>query len=318
METIFDDCQVRSTPRGPYSLRERRAYAVFAAVAAVVVAGMWNAALVDGFGRDVVAARIVGDPDALSTTFAENGFGFGFIFAAVAGVAATFTACNCVVFALLPGLAASGQRASARRSALTTLGFFTAGVVIVGALYGMFIGSLGPTGIAAFNTREVRRGVATTVFSGIGLLMIAWGSIELGLLDGFVRRVSQATRDFFAQPTVKAGILGLMVGAFMIGRPFPVMRDFLVYAASAGSPLYGAAVMIVQGLGQIALMVMLFVAITYGTGQRLPRWASGRPEAMALVSGVSLVGGGTFFVFYWGLAFAYGIGRWGFRLGWYS
>src|SRR5204862_7609541 len=108
------------------------------------------------------------------------------------------------------------------------------------------------------------------------------------------------------------------VGAFMIGRPFPVMRDFLVYAASANSPLYGAAVMVVQGLGQIALMALLFIALTYGTGQRLSRWASGRPEAVALVSGVSLVAGGAFFVFYWGLAFVFGIGRWGFRLGWYS
>ncbi|MEQ1907580.1 MAG: hypothetical protein ABMA15_02105 [Vicinamibacterales bacterium] len=96
------------------------------------------------------------------------------------------------------------------------------------------------------------------------------------------------------------------------------MRDFLTYAAAANSPLYGAGVMVVQGLGQIALMVVIFLALVYGAGQPLSRWVSTRPQRMALLSGVSLIAGGTFFIFYWGLAFAYGIGRWGFRLGWYS
>jgi cytochrome c biogenesis protein CcdA len=109
-----------------------------------------------------------------------------------------------------------------------------------------------------------------------------------------------------------------MVGMFMIGRPFPVMRDFLVYAASAGSPLYGAGVMAVQGLGQIAVMALLFLALAYGTGRRMSAWLSSVPGRGSLVTGLSLVAGGTFFIFYWGLAFAYGIGRWGFKLGWYS
>ena len=318
MDTTFHGAQPVCVVARAYTPRRRAWYAVAAAAAGVLIAGLWNAPLVDGFGRNVVARNIVGDPDLLSNTFAANGFGFGFIFAAVAGVAATFTACNCVVFAILPGLAASSQRTSVRRSALTTLGVFTASVVLVGAAYGMFIGSLGPAGIEAFNVREVRRAVATTVFTALGTMMLVWGALELGLLDAIARRVSPSTRAFFAQPTAKAGILGLMVGAFMIGRPFPVMRDFLVYAAAAGSPLYGAGVMVVQGLGQIALMVVLFVALVYGTGQRLSRWASQRPEGAALVSGISLIAGGAFFVFYWGLAFTYGIGRWGFRLGWYS
>jgi sulfite exporter TauE/SafE len=311
--------RVTSAAGGEYTVRERVTYATAAAITALLLAGFWNARLIDGFGRDIVAGGTLGDPDTLSTTFAINGFGFGFLFAAVAGLAATFTACNCVVFALLPGLAASGQtRADSRRSALTTLAVFTAGVVLVGAIYGMFIGSLGPSGIAAFNLREVRRAQATTVFTVIGLLMLGWGAIELAFLGRLTSRVSPATRAFWTQPSTKAGILGLMVGAFLIGRPFPVMRAFLTYAAAANSPVYGAAVMTVVGLGQIALMVVLFLALVYGTGHRLERWMSARPSRAALVSGVSLVAGGTFFIFYWGLAFTYGLGRWGFRLGWYS
>lgn len=313
-------CEGSAAPgRGAYSVRSRACAALAVSVAAVLVAGFWNARLVDGFGRDVVAGPLVGDTDALSTSFAVRGFGFGFLFAAAAGLAATFTACNCVVFAMLPGLAASGQvRADTRRTALITLGMFTAGVVLIGVVYGMFIGSLGPAGIEAFNTREIRRSQATTVFTVLGTMMLVWGAIELGFLTALTRRTSEATREFFHQPATKAGLLGLMVGAFLIGRPFPVMRNFLIYAASAASPLYGAGVMIVVGLGQIALMVLLFLALVYGSGHRLTTWAAARPPRVALVSGLSLVAGGTFFIFYWGLAFAYGLGRWGFRLGWYS
>jgi len=308
-----------STSRDSYSLRERVWYAAGAVAFALLLAGFWNARLVDGFGRDVVMGGTIGNPDALATSFAQRGFGFGFLFAAAAGIASTFTACNCVVFALLPGLATSDRaRLDTRRSALSALGLFTAGVVLVGAIYGMFIGSLGPAGIEAFNSAGVRRSLARTVFTSIGTLMLFWGALELGFLDRLVRRVSPTTRAFFSQPSIKGALLGLLVGAFMIGRPFPVMRSFLVYAATAGSPWYGAGVMIVQGFGQIALMVVLFVALVYAAGHRLSAWASARPQRVSLVSGLSLIAGGTFFVFYWGLAFAYGIGRWGFRLGWYS
>jgi sulfite exporter TauE/SafE len=287
-----------------------------AMTAGLVAAGFWNYQLVDGFGREVVAAQTIGDPSGLSGSFAQNGFGFGFLFAAVAGLAATFTACNCVVFAMLPGLAA-GSRDGSRRAALVSLGAFTAGVMLVSAPYGAFVGLLGPDGIEAFNARPVRSAQAGTIFTTLGVIMIGWGALELGFFESLRRRTSGETRAFLAQPATKAGLLGLMVGAFAIGRPFPVMRDFLVYAATAESPLYGAAVMMIQGLGQIAVMVVLLLAMVYGLGGWLSRWVSTRPHQVAMVTAVALVAGGTFFAYYWGLARAFDIGRWGFRLGWY-
>ena len=53
--------------RSAYSARERLLFAVVAAAVAVPIAGFWKPRLVDGFGRDVVAGRTVGDPDALLT-----------------------------------------------------------------------------------------------------------------------------------------------------------------------------------------------------------------------------------------------------------
>jgi sulfite exporter TauE/SafE len=180
----------------------------------------------------------------------------------------------------------------------------------------MFVGLLGPAGVQAFNAPQIRRSMATTVFVALGLIMLVWGAIELGLLDMLPRRASAATRAAMSQTTTKAGALGLMVGWFLVGRPYPVMRDFLVYAAAAHSATYGAAVMMIVGLGQILLMVVVFLALALGGG-RLLGWMLARPERRALISGISLVAGGSFFVFYWGLAFTLGIGRWGARLGWY-
>ena len=283
-----------------------------AVVAALVLAGFWNFQVIDGFGRDVIATPVIGDPTSLSTTFPERGFAFGFLFAAVAGLAATFTACNCVVFAMLPGLACSGPDDS-RRPALKALGVFIIGVVGIGAMYGLYVGSLGPDRIEAYNLFDTRMTQANVVFTAIGLVMMAWGIFDLGLNA----RVSPGVRALLARPTTKAAIMGVLVGAFAIGRPFPVMRDFLVYAATADSPLYGAAVMMVQGIGQIALMAVLFLVVIFGFRTPLTRWVNTKPEQVALTQAIAPLAGGTFFVFYWGVAFAVDVGRWGFKLGWY-
>jgi cytochrome c biogenesis protein CcdA len=299
-----------------YTLRTRLTWTVAAIVLAVCLAGFWNARAVDGFGRDVVAANTIGDTKELASSFDEHGMGFGVIFAAVVGLAATFTACNCVVFAMLPGLACSTDPSASRTSALGALYRFAAGVLVVGAAYGAFIGSLGPERITAFN--ELRRPQAQLVFTLLGGVMLAWGAIEFGYLDRLVRRLSPETRAFFARPSTKASLMGLMVGLFAVGRPFPVFRDFLTYAATANSPLYGALIMAIQGLGQIALMVGLFLAMIVLFRDGLTRWVTERPLGPSVVTAVALVAGGTYFVYYWGLALAFDLGRWGFKLGLYS
>jgi len=97
---------------GAYPIAARGLYALAAVLGGVLIAGFWNYKLVDGFGRGFVAANTIGNPDTLAKTFASNGMVFGVVFAAVAGLAATFTACNCVVFAMLPGLTCSADQSS--------------------------------------------------------------------------------------------------------------------------------------------------------------------------------------------------------------
>ncbi|MEX1063677.1 MAG: hypothetical protein WEC12_08740 [Balneolaceae bacterium] len=289
------------------------------AVAAIgiLIAGFWNYHLVDGFGRDFIAGRTIGDTGALSGTFGERGGGFGFVFAAIAGLAATFTACNCVAFAMIPGLACSTDQQDIRKTAIHTIIAFVTPVVLIGAAYGIFVGFLGPDGVAAINEHPVRLAQAQAVFSIIGAAMIFWGLIELGYLKKLTNRLSPVTKAFFSASSTKASLMGLLVGLFAVGRPFPVFREFLTYAASAESPTYGAAVMVIHGLGQITVLLGLFFILVYFAGRRMMNWASEKPYQPRMVTALALLGGGAYFVFYWGLAFIYDIGRWGFKLGWY-
>jgi hypothetical protein len=309
-----DDAVTRTYPAG------RRIIYLLAAVAAgVVIAGFWNFRVVDGFGADIVAANTIGEYRGKAGEFGALGAAFGFVFAFVAGLAATFTACNCVAFAMIPGLVCAPDAKAGRVAAMRSLRVMLGGVLLVSAIYGVFVGWLGPAGVAAINSREVRFAQAGVIFSMLGAAMLLWGAIELGLLKAITRRCSPATRAFFAQPTTKAALMGLMIGTFAIGRPYPVFREFLLYAAQVQSPLYGAGVMALQGIGQVAVMVLVFVLLLAFLGRRLAAWVTTRPAQPALVSALALAGGGAYFVFYWGIARAWpSLGRWGFQLGWYS
>jgi len=287
-------------------------------ITGIIIAGFWNFHLVDGFGRDFIAGRTIGDTGALAGAFGERGGGFGFIFAAIAGLAATFTACNCVAFAMLPSLACSTDKQATRKTAIRSIVAFITPVILVGAAYGIFIGFLGPDGVAAINERPVRLAQAQAVFSIIGVFMIVWGLLELGFLRGIIKHVSPLTRDFFRTASTKAAMLGLLVGLFAVGRPFPVFREFLTYAATAESPTYGALVMVIHGLGQIAVLLGLFFILVWFAGSRMMRWASEKPHQPRMLTALALLGGGAYFVFYWGIAFIYDVGRWGFKLGWYG
>lgn len=300
-----------------YSFNRRIAYTLLAVFAAVLIAGFWNYHLVDGFGKEVVAGSTIGDTSDLADDYGTRGSTFGFMFAAIAGLAATFTACNCVVFAMIPGLACSVDERSGKNAAWKAFRTFVYGVLVITGFYGVFVGFLGADGIGAINERPVRLAQAQAVFTLLGVIMLIWGLFEMGFLDRFKKRLSDTTRAFLSQTSTKALLLGILVGFFAVGRPFPVFREFLTYAASANSPLYGAGVMMIQGLGQIAVMALLFGLVVWLAGEKIGSAAQNKPYKFRMISSIALITGGTYFIYYWGLAFIFDIGRWGFKLGWY-
>ncbi len=301
------------------NIRSRVLWAVCAIITGVLIAGFWNYHWVDGFGKEFVAGQTIGDTERLSGSFNEQGIGFGFIFAIVAGLAATFTACNCVVFAMLPGLACSSDaKGSPRQVALKAFGVFTLAVLLVCFVYGAYVGSLGTERIATFNERTNRLAQAQITFTILGGVMFVWGLIAFGFLDRIIASLPSRLLHVFASPLGKAALMGVLVGLFAVGRPFPVFRDFLAYAAASESSLYGGAVMVLQGIGQILVMALLFLLLLVPFSKRIASWASRHPGKLEQFSAAALLAGGSYFIFYWGLAFAYDVGRWGFKLNWYS
>ncbi|MEU4745758.1 hypothetical protein AB0G02_35580, partial [Actinosynnema sp. NPDC023658] len=142
----------------------------------------------------------------------------GLAFAFVSGLAGTFTACNIAMAASIgPMSQASGSAAQGTlRALLRPLGFFTAGMVAVSAVYGavgVLIGtSLPQLSSAMVGTVPVRLIQSSVVFGLVGLAMAYLGLAALGVLPDLFRD----------RPVARVVVLGGLVGAFLIGRPYPM------------------------------------------------------------------------------------------------
>lgn len=267
----------------------------------------------------MIANHTIGETAQLTGSFQANGFSFGMIFALVAGFAATFTACNCVVYAMIPSLAFPEKKGSnsTKAAALWSLFIFILAVILIGAIYGFYVGMLGSKGVQTYNSPVIRLHQAQVVFSLIGIIMLGWGAITFGIFDPAIKKIPISLRETIAKPTTKAGLMGILVGCFAIGRPYPVFRDFLAYAAASNNPFYGALVMSIQGFGQIAFMAILYLLLLALFRNRLGRWANEKPHQAELLSSIAFLAGGAFFLFYWGVGMSLNISNWGFKMGWY-
>ena len=284
----------------------------------VGAAGMWNVRAIDGLGVATFVEPLVGPFQGKAAQFAALGPGFGALFAMSAGLAATATASSVATFTLLPGLASSAVRIP-RASALMVPALMAALVASVGALYGAFIGRMGPEGAAAFNTSAIRSAQSFVVFGALGSLMLIWAAFEARLLAAPAVGAPPIGRFFLARPAVRAAIAGAIAGGFTLGRPLAVFREFLLYTAQPGSVGYGAGVMALQSLATMAIPIgLLGCAVVLGHN-RLNRWTRADPRRAALVSAAAMAAGGAFLIFYWAITRVWPwLGRWGFQLGLYQ
>lgn len=273
----------------------RTGVAVMASVAAgILLAVLWSYEFVDSVIGDNVANTLLGH-EAKATPIV--GTGAGLLFAFVSGFAGTFTACNIAMAASIGPMSQAGRQRSsdALRALLRPLGAFTAGMVTVSALYG-FVGVLLGQRLPQLSTETVgevpvRLIQSSVVFGLVGLAFVYLGLAALGVV-----------RDVFRdRPTARVVVLGALVGAFLIGRPYPMFVMLFRSAAESGNPLYGAAAFTLQSIGNILLVSALFALLILGTRGRFLRWLGGNPRRTALVSGTMLLALGVFTVVYWDL-----------------
>lgn len=282
-----------------HSRLEAAAIVLLSVLAGLVLAIVWSFEVADGVLGATIANTTLG-VDA--KTVAIGAPLFGIIFGFAAGLAATFTACNCVVFSCVAPLVAEKQ--TRQLSVPRVLGWMVLGVLAVTMLYGVVGVLLGDSlpmlssarlAIGSGAGYPVRLVQSTVVFVGLGAIFMMWGLHMLQLVPGPLHNFS---RD---HPWFKPLALGLMVGCFTVGRPFPLFRKAFEYAVDTGNPGLSALVLALHGLGNIAAVVLLILILVYGTGGRFQRWARRHPHGSMILTAVSLLVGGTFFIAYWGV-----------------
>lgn len=211
----------------------------FSALAGFALTVLWSAPFVDTVVGGAVTDTLLG-PDA--GTSAGAGVTAGLLFAFVSGLAGTITACNIAAFAAVaPVIRTGAGRWGAAKQALKPLGWLGSGMVGVAAVYGVVVGLIG-TNMPQFSTVPVQPGIvsprlgqAMVVFGVVGVVMLIMGLAALGLVPDPFGRISQR------HPNAQVVIMGVLIGAFLIGRPFPLFRELFRDAAERGDPLYGAA-----------------------------------------------------------------------------
>lgn len=279
-------------------------------LAGLLLAIVWSFEVADSvLGASIANTALGTDAKALALDSAGPLLGLAFAFAA--GLATTFTACNFVVFSCVAPLATEQQ--TRRQSTWTMLGWMILGVVVVTTLYGI-VGAVFGRSIPILSDARLaigtRGGVplrllqASLVFVSLGLCFLLWGLHTLGLIRNLLASVNKS------EPRLKPLLIGMMIGAFTVGRPFPLFRKAFEHAADTGNPFFSAAAMTIQGLGNIVVMVLVLVLLMYGTGGRFERWLRSHPGRATTLTAVSLIVGGVFFISYWGLRVPsyYGLG----------
>lgn len=289
MTTGMTDISV-DTPPGTRTGRT----VIISVAAGILLAVLWSYEFVDSVIGDNVANTLLGH-EARATPIA--GTGAGLLFAFVSGFAGTFTACNIAMVASIgPMSQAGGDRSTGVvRALLRPLGAFTAGMVTVSAVYG-FVGVLVGERLPQLSTDTVgtvpvRLIQSSVVFGIVGLGLIYLGLAALGVV-----------RDVFAdRPTARVVVLGALVGAFLIGRPYAMFVMLFRSAVESGNPLYGAATFTLQSIGNILVVSLLFALLVLGTRGRFPRWLAANPRRTTVVSATMLLALGVFTVVYWDL-----------------
>jgi hypothetical protein len=275
--------------------KRRAPIVLLAAIGGILLSYLWSAELVDKTIGFNAASTMLGH-DAVTTPI--GGIASGVIFALVSGLAGSFTACNIAAFGAAGPLIGSARTRRERFTrTVKPLGWMAVGIIPVSAIYGMIVGLVGTT-MPQFSTAKTTglspRSIQSMVTFGlIGLVLIVLGLAALGVIRDPLAPVSRRFRN---APMI---LMGVLIGGFLIGRPYPLFREMFRHAAETHNPLYGATAFVLQSFGNIIVLALLFVIITYGTGGRLQRWLGANPTRTTILTATTFIVAGAFTVIYW-------------------
>lgn len=263
-------------------------------LAGVAIAVFWSAQLVDDdIGLNTANALLGHNAE----TAGLSGTMTGLVFAFVTGLAGTFTACNVAVFAAItPSIKDQPTAAERLTGVLRPLGWVALGASAIAGFYGILCAIIGErlpqlsTATTGSHHTPVRLVQSIVVFGLIGVVMLYLGCAALGIASSPIARLTAA------RPAAPHLILGILIGGFLIGRPWPLFHKMLAHAAATHNVAFGAVAMILVTLGNLLLMGVLLVLLS---GTRFARWLRRSQQRMAAATAAAWLIGGAFTLVYW-------------------
>lgn len=227
---------------------------------------------------------------------------FSVLFAIAVGVGRSITACNLAMFSCVAPL--SAQRGRTRIGVGRLLLWMSLGIILVTATYGLIgaiLGSQIPTlsqgSIQVFDNHSypLKYLQATIVFVILGAVLVFWGLTALQIVRNPFQKWSST------YPWLLPLFLGIITGCSTIGTPFPLFSKLFSYTSGTGNIALSVTTTALQGLANIAIVTLILMLLTYGTGGRFDRWLREDPVRTNAITGASMIAGGVFFLLFWGL-----------------
>ena len=306
MTDIDSPPATQNTPATPVTTARPGVVIGISALIGIAIAVLWSARLVDDdIGLNTANGLLGQDASSAALTSTMTSLAFAF----VTGLAGTFTACNIAVFtAIAPMVGHRSSLGGRIAQALCPLGRLAIGAVVVAGLYGG-IGALLGDRLPQLSTATIGNHVpirlvqSIVVFGVIGLIMIYLGLAALRIVPDPLARIADR------RPGVRQVVMGVLVGGFLVGRPWPLFDKMFQHAAGTHNALFGAATFVLIVLGNMIVMGLLFLLASFS---RFPSWLRATPTRAMTATAVALLVGGTFTFVYWAVRAPAGFG-----IGWF-
>ena len=232
------------------------------AVGVLLALVSWQAGVLDGstdiFGGVSGSAVDAGGPGAIIA------FGAAFI------IGATMIVLPCgfpAVFAMPTILAA--RKGLHQRTALSLI-FLSASALPLAAL-GVGLSFGGDAVLGLLDSMKAKMTFAVVLYSSLGILAIAYALSQLGVihLPSLTAKLKNPGMPDQDKPYRRSLVLGSTMGAGLgMGCPMPTYYILLGWVAAAASPLYGALLLGIYGLGRVLPAVAIGALITAGMDRR--------------------------------------------------
>ena len=236
---------------------------VFALAAGAVLALIsWQAGVLDGstdiFGGVSGSAASAGGPGAIIA------FGAAFII----GVTMIVLPCGFPSVFAMPSIL--GARKGLRQRTTLSLIFITASALPLPAL-GVGLSFGGDAVLGLLDTMKAKMIFSVVLYSALGVLAIGYALSQLGAihLPSLTAKVKNPDMPGTDKPYRRSLVLGSTMGAGLgMGCPMPTYYILLGWVAAAASPLYGALLLGLYGLGRVLPAVGIGALITAGADRR--------------------------------------------------